>query len=136
MSLQDLSCPHISSSCILRATSIVQHLRKMNVILSFASIQCATDELFVCVHCADIAQFSGRSVGDGGIDSVQHHVTEHRHCLYVRGNEPYEMFCVKCGEHCYSRFYDFLIDRKRPTDRCVQLPKLSQNFKLISCGMG
>ena len=126
MSLQDQSCCHISSLCTLRAASVVQNIRANGYIPS--SVRSNSGNLqasLVCVFCVGRVRFSCAGVKGGinGENSIHRHTSKLRHYLYVREEEPYELFCVKCGDYCYSNFYDFLINRKRAVTSGFHLPK-------------
>ena len=107
---------------------MVQYLKRVDDIVSFVPSQRRINEELVCAFCVNVAKFTHGRVNDEGGKHVHRHVTEYKHCLYVRNKEPYELFCAKCGDYCYSHFYDFLVDRRRPTNLSMRFPTLQPNL--------
>ena len=56
--------------------------------------------------CAEDSEIS-----DG--DCMIYHSVDLGHDLFVRVEEPYELFCMQCGDYSYSKLFDFLIGRAR-----------------------
>lgn len=136
MSLQDQSCHHISSLCVLKAASMVQHMKRVNGNVYFIPSERRIHEELVCAFCVNVVKISyGESKNEeGGIMCIHRHVIEHEHCLFVRKNEPHELFCAKCGDYCYSHFYDLLLNRKRTANFNVYYPSPYKNLYEIPCG--
>jgi Ubiquitin carboxyl-terminal hydrolase len=91
---RNMCCAHIDLQCIEKAATSLQ----------LAAIS-QLDHDMICVECGLSGSFKD--------NTFRRHFLSHRHFVYARVKQPFELYCCHCGDYQYSDYFDHLIGRKR-----------------------
>lgn len=102
---------------ILRAAAAVEYLKahKLNDnVVKFGSTASKKSEHdVICTHCFRTGTID--IFGQHPDREFLYHALEQNHTLFVRLEEPHELFCMSCGDYAYSNLFDYLTKRTRAT---------------------
>jgi hypothetical protein len=106
------SCSHLnnvaSNMQVLRAAAAVEYIKAHRAQVMKGD---AIDHNVICAHCFRTGTIEAS--GQHKDREFLYHALEHNHTVFVRIDEPYELFCMNCGDYSYSNLFDYLIKRAR-----------------------
>lgn len=118
----DATCSHLRNSSsnleVVRAAAVIEYFkvrdsqRHNGQLENKESISVLDDEEgVICAECFQIGTLSvdGRHTNRDFL----YHSIEENHTIFVRTQEPHDLFCMQCGDYSYSSLFDLLTKRLR-----------------------
>jgi hypothetical protein len=118
----DAACCHLRDSAsnleVIRAAAILEYLKvrdsqqKDDQFVVKGPLSVLDDEdAVICAECFRVGTLS--VTGNHSDKDFLYHSIEENHTLFVRTQDPQELFCMQCGDYSYSSLFDLLTKRPR-----------------------
>lgn len=112
------TCAHLnnvgSNMFVIRAAAAIEFLKEIKKTNSDVDPSMFGENNVMCASCFRVGSLD--TMGKHVDREFLYHSLQENHSFFVRVQEPYELFCMRCGDYSYSNLFDFLIKRNRTTD--------------------